>query len=107
MILPSMILPVPSDHRVHGCLPSIAIQTHDRPMVHEFLFFQNGANALEFSDFFGVMENNPIRTDIEVIEAAFAQFAVELRFVAAIELLDVQNEFVQIVGIIMKFSQLD
>src|SRR2546423_1670766 len=53
------------------------------------------------------MENNPIRTDIEVIEAAFAQFAVELCFVAAIELLNMQDEFVQIMGIIVNLSQLD
>ena len=36
-------------------------------MIHNFLFFQHGADALQFSNLFGVVEQDAIGTDVEVI----------------------------------------
>src|SRR5438105_2421587 len=74
-------------------------------MVDKFLFFQEGTDALEFSDFFGVMEQDAIGTDVEMIEAAFAQFTAKLRFVRTVKFLNVKNEFVEIERIIIEFAQ--
>lgn len=76
-------------------------------MVHKFLFFQHGSDALEFSNLFGVVEKDAVGTDIEVIEAALAQFTGELCLVTTIELLDMQNEFVEIERVVVELSQFD
>ena len=76
-------------------------------MINEFLFFQDCSDTLEFSNFFGVVEKDAVGANVEMIEAALAQFTAELGLVAAIELLHVQDEFVQVERIIVKLSQLD
>ena len=74
-------------------------------MIDKFLFFQHGSDALELSDLFGIVEKDAIGADIEVIEAALAQFTAELRFVAAVEPLDMQNELVEIKKIVVELAQ--
>src|SRR5262249_47228301 len=85
----------------------LGVRIRSRPMIDKFLFFQHGSDALEFSNLLGVVEKDAVGADIEVVEAALAQFTAELRFVGAIELLDMQNEFVEIERVIVELSQLD
>src|ERR1051325_9135728 len=76
-------------------------------MVHKLLLLQNRSNPLKFSDLLRVVKNDAIRPDIEILDAALAQITAELLFIAAVELLNVQNEFIEIERIVIQFPQFD
>ena len=76
-----------------------------RTVVDEFLFLEQASDALQFLDFVGVVENDPVGMDFQVRYATFVKFANQLAFLRAIKLLHVENELVQVVRIVVGLAQ--
>ena len=75
------------------------------PVVNEFLFLQQNADALQPPHFLRVVKQNPVRMNVGVLVAAFAQFAAQLRFVRAVGFLDVEDDFVQFERVVVDLAQ--
>src|SRR3981189_957950 len=76
-------------------------------VVHEFLLFEQRADALQPPNLLRIMEQDPVGMNFEMVQAALAQLASELGFVRAVGFLDVQDEFVQFVRVVVNLAQLD